>query len=85
MAELRKNAGTYQGPKRVTLCDLALELGVSDRAVSQALNPRASDVKLNPKTVERIQELAAKLNYRRDSRARLISSPRAEYGIMKNV
>lgn len=56
--------------KRVTLRDLAQELGLSDRAVSQALNPRASNVKLNPKTVERIQELAAKRNYRRDSRAR---------------
>jgi len=54
MAGLRKNAGTHQSPKRVTLRDLALELGVSDRAVSQALNPRASNVKLNSKTVERI-------------------------------
>ncbi len=57
-------------PKRVTLRDLAEELGLSDRAVSQALNPRASNVKLSPNTVERIQELAARWNYRRDSRAR---------------
>jgi len=56
--------------KRVTLMDLALELGLSDRAVSQALNPRESNVKLNPKTVERVQKLAALRNYRRDSRAR---------------
>ena len=80
MAELRKNAGTYQIPKRVTLRDLALKLGVSDRAVSQALNPRPSNVKLNPKTVERIQELTAKLNYRRDSRARSM-----RYGRFYNI
>ncbi|MEX1117189.1 MAG: LacI family DNA-binding transcriptional regulator [Terrimicrobiaceae bacterium] len=67
---MKKNTKDYQVSKRVTLRDLALELGLSDRAVSQALNPRASNVKLNSKTVERIKELAAKRNYRRDSRAR---------------
>ena len=56
--------------KRVTLAVLAQELGLSDRAVSQALNPRTSNVKLNPKTVERVQKLATLRNYRRDSRAR---------------
>lgn len=49
---------------------LAKELGVSDRTISQALNPRESNVKLNPKTVEKIQKLAAEKNYRPDSRAR---------------
>ena len=66
--------------KRVTLRDLAQELGLSDRAVSQALNPRTSNVKLNPKTVERIQELAAQRNYRRDSRARSM-----RYGRFNNI
>ena len=69
-----------QPTKRVTLRDLARELGLSDRAVSQALNPRASNVQLNPKTVERIQELAARWNYRRDSRARSM-----RYGRYNNV
>lgn len=59
-----------QFKKRVTLSDLAQELGLSDRAVSQALNPRTSNVKLSPKTVERVQKLATLRNYRRDSRAR---------------
>ena len=72
---------THPVVKRVTLQDLARELGLSDRAVSQALNPRASNVKLNPKTVERIQQLALERNYRRDSRARsmrasVLSRPR---------
>lgn len=61
---------TFHGKKRVTLRDLALELGLSDRAVSQALNPRASNTKLSSKTVERVQELAALRGYRRDTRAR---------------
>ena len=69
-----------QPTKRVTLRDLARELGLSDRAVSQALNPRESNVQLNPKTVERVQELAARWNYRRDSRARSM-----RYGRYNNV
>lgn len=57
-------------PKKVTLRDLARELGMSDRSVSQALNPRESNVKLSPATVERVQALAAQRGYRVDSRAR---------------
>jgi LacI family transcriptional regulator len=66
--------------RRVTLRDLARELGVSDRAVSQALNPRSSNVKLNPKTVERIQKLARQKNYLPDSRARSM-----RYGRFYNI
>lgn len=80
MGVLSKSKGALQIPKRVTLRDLALELGLSDRAVSQALNPRASNVKLNPKTVERIQKLAALRNYRTDSRARSM-----RYGRFYNI
>ena len=69
-----------QHNKRVTLRDLALELGLSDRAVSQALSPRDSNVKLNPETVQRIQKLAAERNYRRDSRARSM-----RYGRFYNI
>jgi len=79
MSALSKGGGP-QAHRRVTLRDLALELGVSDRAVSQALNPRASNVKLNPKTAERIQELAVLRNYRRDSRARSM-----RYGRFYNI
>jgi LacI family transcriptional regulator len=56
--------------KRVTLRELASELGVSERAVSQALNPRKSNVQLSPKTTELIRELALKRSYQADSRAR---------------
>lgn len=66
--------------KRVTIGDLALELGLSTRAVSQALNPRDSNVKLSPKTVERIQQLARERNYRPDSRARAM-----RYGRFNNI
>ena len=63
-------------PKRVTITDLARELGVSDRAVSQALHPRQSNVRLNPKTVERIRNLAEKRNYRTDTSARAMRTGR---------
>jgi LacI family transcriptional regulator, galactose operon repressor len=62
--------------KRVTITDLARELGVSDRAVSQALHPRQSNVRLNPKTVERIRNLAEKRNYRTDTSARAMRTGR---------
>ena len=55
---------------RVTIRDLAKELNLSDRAVSQALTPRESNVKLKPETVERVQALAQKWGYQPDSRAR---------------
>jgi len=80
MSPLSENGGALRSFKRVTLRDLGKELGLSDRAVSQALNPRASNVKLNPKTVERIQKLAALRNYRRDSRARSM-----RYGRFYNI
>lgn len=66
--------------KRVTLRDLALELGVSDRTVSQALRPRESNVKLNPKTAERIRQLAMERNYRPDVRAQSM-----RYGCFFNI
>ena len=56
--------------KRVTIPDLASELNLSNRAVSQALNPRECSVKVSPETVKRVQELALKRGYRPDSRAR---------------
>ena len=70
----------HQPQKRVTLHDLAQELGVSDRTVSQALRPRESNVKLNPKTAERIQKLALERNYRPDVRAQSM-----RYGCFFNI
>lgn len=58
----------------VTITDLARELGVSDRAVSQALNPRESNVKLRPETVERIRSLALQRNYKPNAVARAMRS-----------
>ncbi|WPJ96087.1 LacI family DNA-binding transcriptional regulator [Coraliomargarita algicola] len=59
-----------KGKKRVTISDLARELNLSDRSISQALSPRESNVKLRPETVKRVQDLAKKLGYQPDSRAR---------------
>jgi LacI family transcriptional regulator len=80
MVENEQLMALLQPFKRVTLRDLARELGLSDRAVSQALTPRESNVKLNPKTVERVQKLALERNYRPDSRARSM-----RYGRFYNV
>lgn len=62
--------------KRVTIRDLARELGMSDRAVSQALNPRESNVKVSPETVKRVLKLAEARNYRPDTSARAMRSGR---------
>lgn len=59
-----------QKKKRVTISDLARQLNLSDRSISQALSPRESNVKLRPETVKRVQDLANKLGYQPDSRAR---------------
>lgn len=62
--------------KRVTIRDLARELDLSPRAVSQALNPRRSTTKVSPETVKRIQKLAQERNFLPDSRARTMRSGR---------
>ena len=49
---------------------------MSDRAVSQALHPRKSNVQLNPETVKRICSLAQKRNYRPHASARAMRSGR---------
>ena len=53
---------------------MARELGVSDRAVSAALNPGETKVKLKLETSERIRKLAAERNYRPDTSARSMRS-----------
>lgn len=64
------SALTSRRKKKITIRDLARELNLSPRAVSQALHPRESTVKLSPETVKRVQQLALKCNFRPDSRAR---------------
>lgn len=49
---------------------------MSDRAVSQALNPHESNVKLSPDTVIRIQKLAEERNYRPHTSAQAMRSGR---------
>lgn len=71
-----ENREIARPPKRVTIRDLARELGMSDRAVSQALNPRESNVKLSPDTVARIQKLAEERNYRPHTSAQAMRSGR---------
>jgi LacI family transcriptional regulator len=66
--------------KRITIRDLARELGVSNQAVSQALNPTKGNIRLKPSTAERIRKFAAEQNYRPDSRARSM-----RYGRFYNI
>jgi LacI family transcriptional regulator len=55
---------------------LARELGISDRAVSAALNPSETKVRLKPETAERVRKLASERNYRPDTSARSMRSGR---------
>lgn len=61
---------TSKKKKKITIRDLARELSLSPRAVSQALHPRESTVKLSQETVKRVQQLALKYHFIPDSRAR---------------
>lgn len=79
-SDIRLKTTTRKGKKRVTINDLARELNLSDRSISQALSPRESNVKLRPETVKRVQDLAKKLGYQPDSRARSM-----RYGKFFNV
>ncbi len=53
--------------RRVTLKDIGRKLGLSERAVSQALSDNNdSTVKVAPKTRDIVQKMAKKMGYRRD-------------------
>lgn len=60
----------YANNFRPTLADVAAAASVSRGAVSQALSPKPSTIKLSEATRRRIIEAAEKLNYRPDMRAR---------------
>lgn len=63
------------GPRRVTIKDIARQAGLSTAAVSQALRPQAnSNIKLQEETAERIRRIARELNYQPHSGARSIRS-----------
>ncbi|MES2309110.1 MAG: LacI family DNA-binding transcriptional regulator [Verrucomicrobiota bacterium] len=58
----------------VTLKQLAKELSLSPQAVSAALAGRSGTSKVGPKTLERVQALALKLNYRTHFSAKTMRS-----------
>ncbi|MBK1792257.1 LacI family DNA-binding transcriptional regulator [Persicirhabdus sediminis] len=56
--------------KRISLADIANELGVSKTTVSFVLNGHAETKKISKKTQERVEALVAKYNYRPNAVAR---------------
>ncbi len=60
--------------KRVTIKDLAQEVGLSLGAVSQALNPRESTIKVREETIQRVQAAARRMGYRPHAGASSIRS-----------
>ncbi len=61
--------------RRVTIKDLAEDLGLSVGAISQALNPRDNiNIKLKPETIARVRAHATQLNYRPHAGASSIRS-----------
>lgn len=64
-------------PRRVTIKDIAKAAELSTAAVSQALRPQAkSNIKLHPATIQRVRDVARKLNYQPHAGARSIRSNR---------
>jgi LacI family transcriptional regulator len=62
-----ENLGAISTNKRVTIVDLARELGVTPGTVSRAL---ANDPRVKTQTREKIVELAQRLSYRPNLAAR---------------
>ncbi len=64
-------------PRRPTQKDIALEVGVSIAAVSEALNPRqSSTIHIPKKTAEKIRSVARRIKYRPHAGARSIRTSR---------
>ncbi len=69
-----------------TLEDLGKILGLSKRAVSQALNDRAGTVGVSAATKERVRELAKTLGYRKNMAATALATRRTGmFGILVSV
>jgi DNA-binding LacI/PurR family transcriptional regulator len=62
--------------KPVTLQDIASRLGLTKRAVSQALNEREATVKVSVATREKVQALAKEMGYRYNTAARALTTGR---------
>lgn len=58
--------------KRATLTDMAKELNLTPRAVSQALHGGKCTVRIGERTRERVRALAEKLNYRPNRQAQIL-------------
>ena len=72
--------------KPPTLADLGRILGLSKRAVSQALNERDGTVKVSAATRERVQSLAKQMGYRQNMAAAALSTGRTgQFGILAPV
>jgi len=65
-------------PARVTLKELSEALGITKRAVSQALSDKESTVGVSEKTKQRVRSLAGFWNYRPDGMARSLRSRRSQ-------
>ncbi len=83
IADLPKSPSTEKPP---TLADLGRILGLSKRAVSQALNERDGTVKVSAATRERVQSLAKQMGYRQNMAAAALSTGRTgQFGILAPV
>ena len=63
--------------KRITISDLANELGLSKTLVSMVLNGKGDQYNINVDTQKRVIELAKKLNYRPNQNARSLRTGRS--------
>lgn len=76
------SGGALSG-KPPTLADLGKLLGLSKRAVSQALNDRSGTVKVSEKTKDRVRALAKRMGYRQNMAATALSTGRTGlFGIL---
>lgn len=60
--------------RQVTMADIAREAGVSQATVSYVLNGLATEQRIPQTTVDRIQQISTRLNYRRDYLATAMST-----------
>lgn len=81
--ESSEKKGEFMPRKRVTISDIAKELGLSKRAVSQALRDRPGSVRVSAATKARVLLLAEQMNYRENLAARALFTGRSGiYGVL---